>query len=610
MTAKILPGAHILPAIALLACATTLVRSQEESRPSQPKQGPASNGLVIRAVVRRVVVDVVVTDSQGKPVRGLTQQDFSLAEDGKEQRVLSFDTHDLDTPSDVPPHLPALPVNTFVNVPVTPERGPLYVILYDMVNTSTDDQPFAHQQLLKFIDKKPPGTRFAMFVLADGLRLIQGFTEDSTTLLSALNQRSKDARIPRMFLYGDNYGRGDVLYTTSVLIAIAHFLEGLPGRKNLLWIAGSFPSSVLPGAESGTNNMAFGGDPAEGASYGQEIKEATDAMARGQIAVYPVDVRGVAVDFASGQHLALNASYLTENAIADATGGRAFYSSNRISDALSEATDTGANYYTLTYSPTNQNYNGRLRKIHVDLARHGYHLAYRRSYFGDENRSSAQSKTLPPSNNNQTLPAAQPSDSLYANMLHGAPLAHELFFKAHIHAMGAPAKATPEQMSSLAEQPAYFRERRKIRPDKPLPPVQVQTYAIDYTMVALPPGGRTTSIARPPRLEIAVAVFDAEGMMLNGVVQDTDDTGTGQMQSNSRTASQEPAQHGIYRAQQQIDVPLNAVSIRVAVRDASTDRIGALEVPLPLAPEPQAQAATPANGQPTSGTPPASAKPN
>ena len=97
-------------------------------------------------------------------------------------------------------------------------------------------------------------------------------------------------------------------------------------------------------------------------------------------------------------------------------------------------------------------------------------------------------------------------------------------------------------------------------------------------------------------LEIAAAAYDAEGRMLNAVVDDT---------STGAAPSQGASKPGLLRAQQQIDVPVSATSIRIAVRDANTDRVGAMEVTLPLAPESQAQAARPVpSGEP------ATAKPN
>ena len=66
---------------------------------------------------------MVVLDKQGNPVRGLTKDDFTVKEDGTDQQIVSFETEDGSVPSYVPPKLPVLPVNTFVDVPSEPERG-------------------------------------------------------------------------------------------------------------------------------------------------------------------------------------------------------------------------------------------------------------------------------------------------------------------------------------------------------------------------------------------------------------------------------------------------------------------------------------------------------
>ncbi len=84
---------------------------------AQTAEKPESSGTVIRKSVRQVIVDVVVTDSNKKPVRGLTRKDFSVSEDGSAQRILSFDVHNFD-PSDSTPPLPPLPPNTFMNIAI------------------------------------------------------------------------------------------------------------------------------------------------------------------------------------------------------------------------------------------------------------------------------------------------------------------------------------------------------------------------------------------------------------------------------------------------------------------------------------------------------------
>src|SRR5262249_23068151 len=149
--------------------------------------------------------------------------DFSVHEDGKSQEVLTFDVHDLDTGMDSIPKVPDLPANTYLNLPPRPERGPLYVILYDMVNMEVEDQPRARQQILKFIRAKPAGTRFAIFVISDALRLIQGFTDDENQLYAALDPSSPTPHVPKIFLYGRNHGLGDPLFMTTVFADVAHY---------------------------------------------------------------------------------------------------------------------------------------------------------------------------------------------------------------------------------------------------------------------------------------------------------------------------------------------------------------------------------------------------
>jgi hypothetical protein len=138
-------------------------------------------------------------------------------------------------------------------------------------------------------------------------------------------------------------------------------------------------------------------------------------------------------------------------------------------------------------------------------------------------------------------------------------------------------------MDNLSQQPAYFQVRRKNRPPTPLKPIQLQTYAVDYTVLLPKTEGRGTY---PLELEFATAAFDADGMMLNGVVENGSRI-ISPADSKSQGAAATSDASKFYRAKVHIDVPLAAVSIRVAVRDMATDRIGALEVALPLAPEPQ-----------------------
>src|SRR5450755_1001454 len=80
------------------------------ARPQADRQQNEGGGLVIRQSVRRVILDVVVSDANGGPVPGLSTEDFSIAEDGKPQRIHSFDVHDFDVISNsLPKHPDFLP---------------------------------------------------------------------------------------------------------------------------------------------------------------------------------------------------------------------------------------------------------------------------------------------------------------------------------------------------------------------------------------------------------------------------------------------------------------------------------------------------------------------
>ncbi len=545
------------------------VAAQETSRPiPTPRTAAPPADPVFKATVRRVMVDVVVSDSLGRPVSGLSAADFAIAEDGASQPLRSFDVHDFDSMSDSLPTLPAsLPANTFLNVPRGPERGPLYLLLLDLLNMEISDQPAARAQLLNFIRNKPVGTRFAIFVLSDRLYLVQGFTEDRSVLLAAVDPKNPRSGIPKIFLNADNYR--PYISTPGVLANIGQYLRDLPGHKNLIWFSGSFPSTLMPSSDSGS----------EALSVSDQIREATDSLAQARVAVYPVDVRGVVATGptansgktpGNGDGLAgdamLNAGYMTEEEIAFATGGRAFHDTNDLAGALSAATETGGRYYTLTYSPSNQNYDGRLRHIRVELAKRGYRLEYRRSYYGSADWNKREPAKEKGSSELQPLAVSRPSDSLVPNLQHGAPVAHQLLFRAHIHALAAPAKATREQMEKLADQAAQSPDHRKGSAGKAARPVQLQTYQIEYTIAA-----------RYPLLEIAAAAYDDDGKILNAAVQ--------RVIEEAAQFSAAKSGGAIYRVQQQFDVPVNATSVRVAVRDVATDNVGALEIKLPLAPD-------------------------
>jgi VWFA-related protein len=560
-------GLVLAATLLALPLATTAAQNQSASR----------QGYVFRLNVRRVPVDIVVTDKQGNPVRGLTRKDFIVKEDNKTQSVLSFDYFDGSAPGFVSPKLPPLPTNTFVNLPTQPERGPLYILYYDMVNTETVDQMASRRQLLEFVDKAQPGTRIALFMNARGLHMLQGFTSDHALLRAAILSKGPGPHLPDVFLNGNLYGFEDSGAALSNMKFLAEYLSGIPGRKNLFWLSGVFPIPVGPvvTGKNGSGTVAGGFSNStlqiNDWAYLQDhaIRECYAAMMRSQVALYPVDLKGVLNTDDAGNSVA-NGEY--DDAIAAATGGKAFYGSNKLNEMLDKAVEHGENYYSLSYAPTNTKYDGRERQIEVTLAKkNGYTLNYRQLYYGVSD-DEAQAEHKPDTPQARAL-VAKTTDTLYANIEHGAPMLHDLLFSAHLGTAGEPALATAEQMQTLEDSPTYFRTRRKDAHPKPLKPVKLQKYVIDYGVFDPQLKQLAAHKGQPAMLEFAAAAYDADGILLNSIL-------------NDGLASVDAKPNGkfgtLFHSEQELEVPPGAAFIRIAVRDRLNDRTGTMEVPLPL----------------------------
>jgi VWFA-related protein len=594
-----LPLALLLFALPL----ASIVIASAEPGTKSPQSGKKSSepeGMVIHLEVRRVPIDIVVTDKQGNPVKGLRKDDFTVKEDKKEQHIVSFEYFG-SAQTFAPPKLPLMPANTFINLPKVAEQGPLYILYYDMVNTETDDQMAFHKQLFDFIDHAQPGTRIALFVNATNLHMLQGFTSDHDLLKAALLSKGPGPHMPDVFFDGRIYGQNDAGAALSNLHFIADYMSGIPGRKNLLWLSTSFPIPV--GATvSGVNAQQGGVGGGFSSSTMQindlqyllekSIKETYAAFMRSQIALYPIQVGGIESVNKGGGGGDSIANYQVMDAIAAASGGHAYYANNRTVELIDKAVVNGEDYYSISYEPTNTKYDGLERDVEITLSnknKKDYTLSYRTVYYGisdDDVQTEHKAGT-----SEARAQAKKSEDNLYANIEHGAPMLHDLVFSAHVSTVGSPMLATPEQMLSLEDSPAYFRTRKHDRPLTPLKPVQLQKYTIDYAVIDAQLKDAARRKGAPATLEFAAAAYDNDGRLLNSMLNQ------GQA---SATSSKDVKSEALFHAIQELEVPPGAAWIRLAVRDLLNNRTGTLEVRLPLKPEPTtntASASIPPSGQ-------------
>lgn len=399
---------------------------------------PASANSTLQITSRIVYVDVVVRDSAGNVVRGLTGQDFKIQEDGKPQNISFFADHTHDA---------AMPVTAQVNKldfsNVGPVSNSVNIILFDFSNTATLDTLYARKQMVRFLEALPPGHQTALFVLGKRLYMLQNFTESTDRLVAAAKamqlktsvvntmgvqqQESdfvsafNDAVGPRnpsgmsvaadgQLLEAGDETQQSIDMTREALNEIAAAVSGYPGRKNLYWLADQFPLYGGPALE--IHELAS--DITNNWMNTQDIAGANQGLADAQISVYPillkgVDASGMGVEARGmtgmggvarngvttledgtpeGQlgapFFARSALITMMNNLAHATGGQAFYGTNDFAGALRKGFEDGSNYYTLAYSPQNAKWNGAFRKIKVQLAAKGYSLSYRQGYYATD----------------------------------------------------------------------------------------------------------------------------------------------------------------------------------------------------------------------------------
>ena len=404
-----------------------------------------------RANVRRVLVDVVVANSSDQPVTGLAQEQFQVFEDGHPQALASFEEH-AGLP-DMSALQAKLPPNTFSNLPLVKAGDAANILLLDALNTQMQDQSYVHAQMIKYIKGIRPGTRLAIFTLGERLRFVQGFTGDPALLMAAVNgknsagnpqlsallqtsgetdadhraaaqmremaaatgsaQMQASAAALQQFQAETQSSRTDVRIqnTLEAMQQLARYLQGIPGRKNVIWFSGSFPLSILP-------DFSGVADPVR--QYQDEVARTANLLTAAQVAVYPIGAQGVAVDrhydfsgpqspkFANAQQMTQyqvsdllagsmdrTAAFAAMDELAKDTGGEAFYSTNGLNNVLDRVLNHGTHYYTITYAPANKNMDGRLRRIEVKVSGGTYHLAYRRGYYARDEALVQPAKSNP-----------------------------------------------------------------------------------------------------------------------------------------------------------------------------------------------------------------------
>jgi VWFA-related protein len=330
--------------------------SAEAQSLSAPQEVPT-----IHVTSRIVVLDVVVSDGHSHPVKGLTAADFSIQEDGVPQKVLSISEHEAAPPAPLLANTP-LPPNTFTVQPAVRGNGAVTVIVLSGFS------PFLRDQLRDYFKSSTPAAPTAIFRIDwQGMHLVQGFTAKREVLLEAA--MSKRIWPPLGLPVRFARARG------TPAQHLAQYLAKIPGRINVIWIGG---------APVGEMEEEF----PDLSDFVQDLGGMTDVRRLSRVALYTIGTSGPpmpSIDRVSFGSLtgtfdpalaqldvatepdtyAMFANQDTDDLVAR-VGGRSFrYVDPK--NAIAQVEATGSHYYTVSYRPSNEDWNGAYRRIHVDV---------------------------------------------------------------------------------------------------------------------------------------------------------------------------------------------------------------------------------------------------
>jgi VWFA-related protein len=404
-------------ALAMALAATIIAAGQAQNPQTAPSSTPArplqpSAPGTIRSTVDLVQVDVTVNGRDGKPLKGQRQDQFTVTEDGHEQRIASFDYFDVEkietagSGSDVAPVV--IPLGGAAQPETLREQvrdHRLMVLFFDMSSLQPPDLERAIAAAHRFVrEQMTPADLVGIVTFGNQLQVLTDFTSDRDLLDRAINALRPGAEAELAELAADtSVADGTAtspdngaaftadetefnIFNTdrklAALESVANLLRDIPGKKSVL----QFTSGIT---QTGDDNRT-------------QLRATTDAANRANVSIYTVDARGLLAEAPGGnastagasgtgaftgaavfqQEDARDSSRQTLITLAEDTGGRSFFDLGNLSDAFKAVQDDTGGYYLLGYYTTNTARDGRWRTIRVRLSGvSGAKISFREGYY-------------------------------------------------------------------------------------------------------------------------------------------------------------------------------------------------------------------------------------
>jgi VWFA-related protein len=416
-----------LASVLTAALMTGALSAQEPPPGPPPPELAQQTDYVFRASTELVLVNVSVRDKNGKFVRDLKPGDFTLLEDGKVQKIASFDVENTDavpvgevaqaattgaSPATAAP-VPAAP-------PTTAQTDQMYrdhrliVLFFDIADMEPDEIERSTTAAEDFINKQMlPADLVSVVSLGSSVQLLQDFTSDREKLKKVVESLNPNAG--QGFEQGTTGTTEDTpdtggsftandteynIFNTDIrleaLRSIAQSLSKVQQKKSLIY----FSSGMQ---RTGIENQS-------------ELRAATNAAVRANMAIYTMDMRGLQAIVPGGEAqnaslrgtspysgnatlAAFDTNFQTQETLvtlAGDTGGRAFLDTNDFGEVFRGVHEDTSTYYILGFHSTNPARDGKYRKITVKLKNEGYKLDYRRGYYApsDFKHSNSEDREL------------------------------------------------------------------------------------------------------------------------------------------------------------------------------------------------------------------------
>jgi VWFA-related protein len=394
--------------IALLGSAVMAaapVTAQQNVSPDA-SQSDTQTAYTLKVDSDLVLTNVVVRDKKtGEVVRGLTANDFQVQENGKPQKIISFDFQSVDqaTPLNEATINGKAPNNIMgsMNRAATSTQlrnHRLIVMFLDITSMQPEDLERAQDAARNYINKQMhPADLVAVVSLDQSLSLDQDFTANKQQLLNAVNAysgtqgsgfqsgaTSTTNQVEDTTAFTPDEAEYNDVNTDRELFAfedIAHSLAYINEKKSLLYFSGGIQ-------RDGIENQA-------------SLHAAINASVRANMSIYSVDARGLeaisplgdastgSLRGTSGYNGAalqnnLDSNFNTQEVMATLssdTGGKAFFDSNDFSPAFQRIQQDTSAYYVIGFRSTDTVKDGRYRRLTIKINRPNVKLEYRPGYY-------------------------------------------------------------------------------------------------------------------------------------------------------------------------------------------------------------------------------------